>query len=306
MEGESAFWNGQQWVQRQVAPATVPMGPMDREPAFWNGQQWVQRQVAPATVPMGPMNREPAFWNGQQWVQRRVAPATDSIIPSTAPSPVLPRNVTTEDLCGMGNEVLADPQGQTQLSVAGVRLSEAFNNALDVETTALWPEPRRLEEIPSGVAPGPGCTTSQEPARRAAAAVPGGQAPGITINGEALRHPQLILQPDNQGASASGSSQQQNLTEPSQAEPEAPFKCDDCTQSRGKPVTFSCRKDLERHLHRTVTHGAPAVARCSCGKTVTRKDAMRMHRKYCDGFTVPLDDAEGSGQSSTGQGTQQT
>jgi hypothetical protein len=83
MEGESAFWNGQQWVQRQVAPATVPMGPMDREPAFWNGQQWVQRQVAPATVPMGPMNREPAFWNGQQWVQRRVAPATDSIIPST-------------------------------------------------------------------------------------------------------------------------------------------------------------------------------------------------------------------------------
>jgi hypothetical protein len=54
------------------------MGPMDGEPAFWNGVQWVQRRVAPATSLMGPMDHEPAFWNGR--VQRRVAPATDSNI----------------------------------------------------------------------------------------------------------------------------------------------------------------------------------------------------------------------------------
>jgi hypothetical protein len=121
--------------------------------------------------------------------------------------------ITAEELCGMGSAVLADPQGQTRLPVAGVHLSEVFNNALDVETTILWSEPRRHEEIQSGVAPGPGCTTSQELARRAAVAVPGGQAPGITINGETLRLPQLTLQPDNQGASASGSSEQQISTE---------------------------------------------------------------------------------------------
>jgi hypothetical protein len=42
--------------------------------------------------------------------------------------------------------MLADPQGQQLLSVAGVRLNETFNNALDTKTTSLWPEPRRLEE----------------------------------------------------------------------------------------------------------------------------------------------------------------
>jgi len=157
----------------------------------------------------------------------------------------------------MGNAVLADPQGQTQLPVTGVRLSEVFNNALDVETTALWSETRR-QEIQSGVAPGPGCTTSQEIARRAAVAVPGGQAPGVTIDGEALRLPHLKLQPENQGASASGSSEQQISTETSQAALESPYPCDECTQSRGKLVTFKflCRKDLHRHLTYTVTHNA--------------------------------------------------
>jgi hypothetical protein len=63
----------------------------------------------------------------------------------------------------------------------------------------------------------------------------------------------------------------------SQAAPESLYQCDKCTQSKGKPVTFSCNKDLQRHLNRTVTHNAPPVARCSCGKTVTRKDATRIH-----------------------------
>ena len=51
----------------------------------------------------------------------------------------------------MGDAVLADCQGQKQLPVDGVRLNEAFNNALDVDTTSLWPEPRWPEEIESVV-----------------------------------------------------------------------------------------------------------------------------------------------------------
>ena len=114
----------------------------------------------------------------------------------------------------MGDTVLADPQSPTLLPVAGVHLSEAFNSALDAETTALGSEPRRIEEIQSHVAPHQGYNiVTQDLTRRAAVAVPGGQAPGITINSEALRHHQLELQPDNQGASASGSSEQQISTE---------------------------------------------------------------------------------------------
>lgn len=113
----------------------------------------------------------------------------------------------------MGDAVLADPQGQTRLPVTGVRLSETFNNALDVDTTPVWPEPRRLEEIQSGVIPHRGWTRSQEVASRAAVAEPGGQALGVTVNCQALRPPLSKLQQDNQGASASGSSQQKILPE---------------------------------------------------------------------------------------------
>ena len=112
----------------------------------------------------------------------------------------------------MGDTVLADPQSPTLLPVDGVHLSEAFNSALDAETTALGSEPRRIEEIQSHVAPYQGYYT-QDSTRGAAVAVPGGQAPGVTINSEAPRHHHLKLQPDNQGASASGSSEQQISTE---------------------------------------------------------------------------------------------
>ena len=87
---------------------------------------------------------------------------------------------------------------------------------------------------------------------------------------------------------------------------ESPYRCDECSQSRGKLVTFTCMKDLRRHLNHTAIHNASPVARCSCGRTVVRKDAMRSHRKRCTGYYVPLEDAEGSEQSSTGQGMQQT
>jgi hypothetical protein len=58
-----------------------------------------------------------------------------------------------EQLCGMGDAVLDDPQGQKQFLVDSVRLNEAFNNALDMNATSLWQEPRWPEEIESGVAP---------------------------------------------------------------------------------------------------------------------------------------------------------
>ena len=90
----------------------------------------------------------------------------------------------------MGDAVLTDPLGQTTILVDGARISEAFHNALDVET--LSPE---------------------ELGRRDAVAEPGGQAPGDTVNSEALCHPQIKLPSDEQGATASGQSPEEILPE---------------------------------------------------------------------------------------------
>ena len=117
-----------------------------------------------------------------------------------------------EQLCGIGNVVLADPQGQILMPVAGVRLNETFNKALDTETTALSPDPQMRVEIEGAVAQHPGFTT-QVQARRAAVAGPGSQAPGVTINDMALRLPQLKLPLNNQSATASGQSSQEISTE---------------------------------------------------------------------------------------------
>ncbi len=284
----------------------------------------------------------------------------------------------------MGDAVLADSQGLTQLRVSGARLNEAFNNALDVETSSLW-LPRSMQEawasndawpgqnkrrlqledvgrdldlrqvkfprqeqiherlgsqnafladrhvqtpLATGVwnngafnfAPDhlmtPGWTTPQvdrELACRAAVALPGSQTPGVAVNGEALHSPQLKLPSYDPSTVASGSNAQKILTEVSagtnlmtarktaycvltreknttQVKPKSKrFKCDECTQRTGKAVTFSCKKDLRRHLYRTNTHNAPPVARCSkCGKTVTRLDGMQMHRNSCQGSTILL------------------
>ncbi len=51
----------------------------------------------------------------------------------------------------MGDAVLADLHGQKRIPIDGVRLNEAFNNALDTDTTSSWPEPRLPEEIGSVV-----------------------------------------------------------------------------------------------------------------------------------------------------------
>ena len=89
------------------------------------------------------------------------------------------------------------------------------------------------------------------------------------------------------------------LTQEYKTSPE--YRCDECTLSKGRPVTFTSKKDLRRHLLHTNIHKAAPAARCSCGVTVTRKDAMRSHRRTCRESTVALDaDAGGSGQGSMG------
>ena len=52
-----------------------------------------------------------------------------------------------EELCHMGDAVLADPQG-IQLLFAGVRLNQAFNDALDIETLECGVAPRPVVDVP--------------------------------------------------------------------------------------------------------------------------------------------------------------
>jgi hypothetical protein len=85
---------------------------------------------------------------------------------------------------------LADWQGQTSLAT-GVWSNGAFNITPDHEMV-------------------PGWTTSQE--RRAIVAEPGSQAPGVTVNGVALRLPLIKLPWYNQNAMASGRYAQEVLT----------------------------------------------------------------------------------------------
>lgn len=57
-------------------------------------------------------------------------------------------------------------------------------------------------------------------------------------------------------------------------------------------IHTSSKKGLHRHSTSTVTNNAPPVVDCSCEKTVTRKDAMRMHHRFYQGSTVLLNDAD--------------
>jgi hypothetical protein len=65
----------------------------------------------------------------------------------------------------MGDAMLADPQGQKRLPVAGVYLNQAFDNALDTEATLLCSEPRTREGMESAVAQHPGLTIAGRPVR---------------------------------------------------------------------------------------------------------------------------------------------
>ena len=148
--------------------------------------------------------------------------------------------------------------------------------------------------------------------REAANAEPGSLTPGVTV-GVALRLPLAKLPSDIQSAMASGCYQQQKVlaevsagttftatskvaVEDKQAPrrrrvrrtertsvPATELECGQCNRS------FNCKKDLRRHQRSTKAHGAPEVAKCSCGKGVTRVDAMKSHRRFCRGSTLPPD-----------------
>ena len=176
--------------------------------------------------------------------------------------------------------MLANTQGQGLL-VAGVSHNEAFGNALEV---------RKHEEI----------------MRRATVADPD--------NGVALRLPPLKFPWNIQSAAASGyynekvsnevgagtillaaSKSSVYIAESNKAQRkrrvhqtgnnplDAELKCFECNKS------FNSKKDLNRHLRTTKVHNGRVVARCSCGKTVTRKDALASHRRYCRGTTEELE-----------------
>lgn len=177
--------------------------------------------------------------------------------------------------------MLANTRGQG-LPVAGVLHNEAFGNALGV---------RKHEEI----------------MRRAAVADPD--------NGVALRLPPFKFPWNTQSATASGYYRNEKVlnevgagttlmaaskssvytAEGNKAQRkrcahqmgnnplDTELKCHDCNKS------FNSKKDLNRHLRTTKAHNGRIVARCSCGRTVTRKDAMASHRRYCRGTTEELE-----------------
>ena len=150
----------------------------------------------------------------------------------------------------------------------------------------------------------------------------GCHAPGVAENGLALPPPPLKLPSAIHGATALGfPAVQKDLTEVSsgtnliptanvtfnaqerrrrrersavkpKAKPKPKLKsvtefvCEECTSKLGWTVSFNCKKDLRRHQATTKAHGARNVAYCSCGKGVTRKDAMKSHRHGCKGHTL--------------------
>jgi len=202
---------------------------------------------------------------------------------------------------GSENGFLPDWQGQTPLPT-GVWSNAACNTTPEYEMIAGWmtDDSEQLEE------------------RRVMVAEPGSQAPGVTVS-VALHPPHLKAPSQNPNGIASGSNAQEMSTEnASQTTPKAPgsrrnrgaprraakpteFQCAECTLSKGRPVTFKGERSYQRHLTRTKKHNAPPILGCSCGAEVVRKDAMRSHRKTCNGTTVPLDAyAEGQGPMDQG------
>jgi hypothetical protein len=206
-----------------------------------------------------------------------------------------------ENMVGSSIAVPIGPQCQSHPPVADVRIS---GNKLEVRTNPGW------------------TVILFEPiVCRAAVAEPGCKTPGIANNGVALRLPPTKLPSENPSAVAPGCYLQRALTEvsagstTSRAVTEVPgkrrpstrragvrprvdkpneFECERCTKAQGFIVSFTCPKDLRRHMETTKAHNARAVAYCSCGKSVTRRDAMRSHRRHCRrGTTVEPGATEG-------------
>ena len=201
------------------------------------------------------------------------------------------------------DEVQANVQGQA-LPVASISHSETSVGALKVRRGPAWLEEERLEVYGAAVSPGR-------------------QNPGVAVTGVTQHSPQIKLPSETRSATASGYSKPKDLTEVSagsslMAASESPTyraevnkaqgKRSDSTESQIGPTrtgrgkargdkppatelvccgrTFSCAANLRKHKRTTKAHGARPVGECSCGKPVTRRDAMASHRRYCDGTTT--------------------
>jgi len=136
----------------------------------------------------------------------------------------------------------------------------------------------------------------------AAVAEPGVHTPGIAVacNGVAPHPPQSILPSTTIQSKASRCSAEQQkilIGTPGRTvvsrrrayRPVTDWICDECSWLQRQTVSFNSKKDLRRHKSTTKAHKAPPIARCSCGKTVSRKDALAIHWKSCrKGFQVVL------------------
>ncbi|KAN0107236.1 hypothetical protein V8E52_010367 [Russula decolorans] len=241
---------------------------------------WPQRN----NQDLGPENRflEDGLKSIDAWMAGRQVRSFDDTLGIDSGTTCSWPQRNNQDL-GSENGFLADWQAQTPL-VTGVWSNGAFNNTPDHEMIPRW-------------------TTSQEiQGRRVIAAEPGSQAPGVTVNGVALRLPQAKLPSYNQSATASGFYAQEDLTQKvskaapkswgprrNPSVPQRGFRCPECTRSEGKAVTFKTERSLRRHLDKTKRHNAPSVLRCSCGTEVVREDAMYSHRKSCKGTIMRLE-----------------
>ncbi|KAI0290267.1 hypothetical protein B0F90DRAFT_628853 [Multifurca ochricompacta] len=139
----------------------------------------------------------------------------------------------------------------------------------------------------------------------------GFQAPEVAVNSMAQRRPRFkfpsvihsakaleyMLEPDNLTEVGSGTilalGTVQAVQVPS-AELSTPVRktlvdrewaeyiCEECTKLQGHVVSFNCRKDLNRHRSTTKVHKESAVAISSCGRTIMRKDGIKLHLQHCN------------------------
>jgi hypothetical protein len=225
-----------------------------------------------------------------------------------------------DEVVRLGLPVLAEPQAQSQLPL-GDWSNAAFGNDLSMKDL-LWlndvmlAQPQDQTRLP--VADVQHAFDQQPVCEAIVPPEPRGQTPGVAVNGVALRLPLLKLPSQDQSAMASGYHTRKILNEVSagtnlMATSKSAVCVTESNEAQGKrrksrtpradkvheckpcKKFFNSAKDLHRHLRSTRAHNAPPVAYCTCGKSVTRKDAMRSHRSYCRGTTLEPEAAQAAG-----------
>jgi hypothetical protein len=207
-----------------------------------------------------------------------------------------------------GHQALVELQAELQLPLA-----DDWSNAAFEQVWMKW-----LNDIqPQGLTQLPVEDPQRQQVCGAVPPEPGIQTSGVTVNGVALRLPHVILPSDNQSAVAPGCYPRKIVTEVSagtnlMATSRSAVYFTESNKAQGKirkrrtpsdevheckpcKKTFNCKKDLRRHLRSTKAHNASPVAVCTCGKMVTRMDAMRSHRSYCRGTTLQPETAQAAG-----------